>query len=389
MADIAYKEMSITKEQFNKTGGILGFHAYQSFKGCEVTSDEAHEIGIRLAEELWGDRFQVIVATHTNTKNVHNHFFINSVSFVDGKKYYDNKINYAIMRRTSDDLCKEYELQTLQEKDFYKNISNRYARGSKYLDAVQNDIDHAISQARVYNDFTKILTKMGYELKHENNKMSIRKPPYKRYIRVERTFGEEYTMNSITFRIKHTIAFKVPFPEFHTLTGRYKRKSKTSIRNKPKAKGLRALYLYYCYLLKVFPKQNFPPKLSKAMQEEVKKMDDYSNSARFLGKHNISTLAEVKEYKDKTINKIVELKGLRENLWRKHNRVKTDKEKQFICSEIGFLAKQIDELKKDIIICENIENRVLKMREEINYLKEQESTYKQERNLSKNRETRF
>ena len=37
--------------------------------GCEVTNDEAHEIGIRLAEELWGDKFQVIVATHTNTKN--------------------------------------------------------------------------------------------------------------------------------------------------------------------------------------------------------------------------------------------------------------------------------------------------------------------------------
>lgn len=59
MADIAFKEMTITKQQFNKTGGILGFHAYQSFKGCEVTADEAHEIGIRLAEELWGDKFQV------------------------------------------------------------------------------------------------------------------------------------------------------------------------------------------------------------------------------------------------------------------------------------------------------------------------------------------
>ena len=116
MADIAYREMSITKEQFNKTSGILRFHAYQSFKGCEVTSDEAHEIGIRLTEELWGERFQVIVATHTNTKNVHNHFFINSVSFVDGTKYYDNKVNYAIMRRTSDDLWEEYELQTLEKK---------------------------------------------------------------------------------------------------------------------------------------------------------------------------------------------------------------------------------------------------------------------------------
>ena len=365
MADIAYKEMSITKEQFNKTGSILGFHAYQSFKGYEVTSDEAHEIGLRLAEELWGDRFQVIVATHINTKNVHNHFFINSVSFVDGKKYYDNKTNYAIMRRTSDDLCKEYELQTLEEKSYYKNISDRYARSSKYLDAVRSDIDYAISQASIYNDFTKILTKMGYELNHEHNKMSIRKPPYKIYIRVEKTFGEEYSRESILFRIKHSVAFKVPFPEYHTLTGRYKRKSKTSIKHKTKAQGLRALYLYYCYLLKVFPKCNYPPKYSKAMKEAIKKMDEFSNSVRFVGKHNLCTLAEVKEYKNKAINEIVELKGKRENFWRKHNRVKTNEERQFICSEIGFLAKKIDELRKDITICENIENRALKMRDNI------------------------
>ncbi|MGN1351659.1 MAG: relaxase/mobilization nuclease domain-containing protein [Clostridia bacterium] len=372
LPETAFKEMSIVKKQYNKTGGILGFHAYQSFKGCEVTSDEAHEIGIRLAEELWGDRFQVIVATHTNTKNVHNHFFINSVSFVDGKKYYDNKVNYAIMRRTSDDLCKEYELQTLEEKNFYKNISNRYARSSKYLDGVRADIDYAISQARVYNDFTHILTKMGYELNHEHNKMSIRKPPYKRYTRVERTFGEEYSRESILFRIKHTVSFKVPFPECHTLTGRYKRRNKTSIRNKPKARGLRALYLYYCYLLKVFPKQKYPPKYSKDMQEAIDKMDNYSNSARFLAKYNITTLTEIKEYKSSAINKIIELKGLRENLWRKHKRIKSFEEGQLICSEIQKLATKIDELSKDIKLCDFIENNTLKIKDNIKKLNKEE-----------------
>lgn len=369
LPETAFKEMSIVKKQYNKTNGILGFHAYQSFKGCEVTSDEAHEIGIRLAEELWGDRFQVIVATHTNTKNVHNHFFINSVSFVDGKKYYDNKVNYAIMRKASDDLCKEYELQTLEEKNFYKNIFNRYARSSKYLDEIRADIDYAISQASIYNDFTKILTKMDYELNHEHNKLSIRKPPYKRYTRVERTFGEEYSRESILFRIKHKLSFKVPFPEYHTLTGRYKIKSKTSIRNKPKAKGLRALYYYYCYLLKVFPKQKYPPKYSKAMKEEIKKMDDYSNSARFLAKYNITTLAEIKEYKSSAINKIVELKGLRENLWRKHKRIKTDEEGQFICSEIQKLATKIDKLNKDIKLCDFVEEKSLKIKEKIQEIK--------------------
>ena len=381
MADIAFKEMSISKQQFNKTGGILGFHAYQSFKGCEVTADEAHEIGIRLAEELWGDKFQVVVTTHTNTKNVHNHFVINSVSFVDGKKYYDNKTNYAIMRKVSDNICKEYELQTLEEKSYYKNISNKYARSSKYLDSVRTDIDYAISQANNYNEFTKILTKMGYELEHSSNKMSIRKIPYKRYVRVERTFGEEYSKESILFRIKHTVSFKVPFPEVHTLTGKYRRKNKTSIRHKQKIKGLRALYLYYCYLLKVFPKQKYPPKYSKAMKEEIKKMDDYSNSARFLAKYNITTLAEIKEYKFSAINKIVELKGLRENLWRKHKRIKIFEEGQLICSEIQKLATKIDELNRNIKLCNFIENNSLRMKDSIKEMNQEIKVKVKDKNL--------
>lgn len=365
MANIAFKEMSITKQQFNKTGGILGFHAYQSFKGCEVTNDEAHEIGIRLAEELWGDKFQVVVTTHTNTKNVHNHFVINSVSFVDGKKYYDNKTNYAIMRQVSDNICKEYELQTLEEKSYYKNISNKYARSSKYLNSVRTDIDYAISQASNYNDFTKILTKMGYELEHSSNKMSIRKFPYKRYVRVERTFGEEYSKESILFRIKHTVSFKVPFPEMHTLTGKYRRKNKTSIRHKQKIKGLRALYLYYCYLLKVFPKQKYPPKYSKAMKEEIKKMDEFSNSVRFLSKYKITTLTEVRKYKTNATTEINELKSKRENLWKRHKQIKTDEEGQFICSEIQKLATKINELNENIKLCDFIENRTVRMRENI------------------------
>ena len=365
MADIAFKEMSISKQQFNKTGGILGFHAYQSFKGCEVTNDEAHEIGIRLAEELWGDKFQVVVTTHTNTKNVHNHFVINSVSFVDGKKYYDNKTNYAIMRQVSDNICKEYELQTLEEKSYYKNISNKYARSSKYLNSVRTDTDYAISQASNYNDFTKILTKMGYELEHSSNKMSIRKFPYKRYVRVERTFGEEYSKESILFRIKHTVSFKVPFPEMHTLTGKYRRKNKTSIRHKQKIKGLRALYLYYCYLLKVFPKQKYPPKYSKAMKEEIKKMDEFSNSVRFLSKYKITTLTEVRKYKTNATTEINELKSKRENLWKRHKQIKTDEEGQFICSEIQKLATKINELNENIKLCDFIENRTVRMRENI------------------------
>lgn len=52
----------------------FGFHAFQSFAKGEVTPEIAHQIGIRLANELWGDRFEVVVTTHLNTNCIHNHF---------------------------------------------------------------------------------------------------------------------------------------------------------------------------------------------------------------------------------------------------------------------------------------------------------------------------
>lgn len=97
MPDTAFYEMKNIKKQFFKTGGIECFHAIQSFAEKEVTPEQAHEIGIKLAEELWGDRFQVIVSTHLNTDNIHTHFVLNSVSFLDGKRFCNTKKDYATM----------------------------------------------------------------------------------------------------------------------------------------------------------------------------------------------------------------------------------------------------------------------------------------------------
>ena len=94
----------------------FGFHGFQSFCEGEVTPQQAHKIGVQLAKELWGDRFQVVVTTHLNTNHLHNHFVLNSVSFKDGLKYYNNRETYALMRQTSDNICRENRLKVLQEK---------------------------------------------------------------------------------------------------------------------------------------------------------------------------------------------------------------------------------------------------------------------------------
>ena len=79
--------MILTKEQYQKTGGYIAWHGYQSFKPNEVTPEQCHEIGLKLAREMWGGKYQIIVATHLDKGHLHNHFCFNSVSYLDGSKY--------------------------------------------------------------------------------------------------------------------------------------------------------------------------------------------------------------------------------------------------------------------------------------------------------------
>ena len=79
----AYQCMMDTKRRFGKLGGNVAYHGYQSFVTGEVTPEEAHQIGLETARRMWGDEYEIVVTTHLNTDNIHNHIIVNSVSFKD------------------------------------------------------------------------------------------------------------------------------------------------------------------------------------------------------------------------------------------------------------------------------------------------------------------
>ena len=106
--------MILTKQRYGKEDNYIAWHGYQSFKPGEVTPERCHEIGVKLAQEMWGDRFQVIVTTHLDKGHLHNHFCFNSVSFRDGKKYNYSKAEQQRLRDTSDRLCREYGLSVIE-----------------------------------------------------------------------------------------------------------------------------------------------------------------------------------------------------------------------------------------------------------------------------------
>ena len=83
----AYERMTATKKRFGKTGGNVAYHGYQSFQTSEVTPKKAHKIGLETARRMWGENYEIVVTTHLNTDNLHNHFVVNSVSFKTGRKF--------------------------------------------------------------------------------------------------------------------------------------------------------------------------------------------------------------------------------------------------------------------------------------------------------------
>ena len=103
------QDMLQTKKYYEKEKGIVAYHGFQSFVEGEVTAKQAHEIGVSLAEELWGDKYEVLVSTHLNTNHFHNHFVVNSVSFVDGKKYYSNRKNTGFLEKFQMDYAKNMD----------------------------------------------------------------------------------------------------------------------------------------------------------------------------------------------------------------------------------------------------------------------------------------
>ena len=105
------------KQAYGKEDGIQAYHGYLSFKEQNITPEFAQKIGMEFANEVWGKRFQVVVTTHLNTKHLHCHYVINSVSFKDGKRCQDT--SWFKFYKEADRICEKYGISTIKEPERY------------------------------------------------------------------------------------------------------------------------------------------------------------------------------------------------------------------------------------------------------------------------------
>lgn len=164
--ETAYAEMQATKQRFGKLGGVIGYHFIQSFAPSEVTPEQAHAIGVEFAQRLFGDRYEVVIGTHLDKAHLHNHVVVNSVSFVDGKKYHSSPGSYYFdVRGISDALCRENDLSTIAPQGRGKHYAEWKAEQNgkpTIRSTIRADIDRIIGEAYTYETFLMLLRREGY-----------------------------------------------------------------------------------------------------------------------------------------------------------------------------------------------------------------------------------
>lgn len=375
----ARDEMLAVKKRFGKEDGVVAYHGYQSFAPGEATPELAHEIGVKLARKLWGEKYQVLVSTHLDKENhLHSHFVVNTVSFVDGIRYHRTGKDYYEMRTVSDELCREYGLSVVEKPQLGKSKHYGEWRAEQeqrptWRGLIRSEIDELIRESVSEKQFYYLLRQKGYAIKFGKD-ISVRPPGKERFVRLSRNFGAAYTEDGIRRRI---LSQPLPQPE-RQMTDKPRPKTyrvQGSRQAACKITGFRALYFYYCYKLGIFPKgrpQN-RTRLHFLLREDLLKLNNISQEVRLLARHQIDTAEQLALYKKEQEVNIRELSAKRRVL---QNALRTkavrDSPKQADAhrAQIRELSERLKALRREVHLCDDIAERSGVMAEKLKAVRE-------------------
>ena len=381
----AVKQMIHTKKSYGKDDGVLAFHAIQSFKPGELTPEQCHEIGVRLAGLMWGDRFEVVISTHLDRQHLHNHFVVNSVSFMDGKKFDNSRNDYVRFRNFSDDLCNGYNLSVIHSngKGMHHSEWEAVKEGKPYFrQLIKHDVDVVLSYARNMDQFVEGLQEMGYEVSTSRKYIAVKHPQGQRMRRLKSLLRDgRYDEEHIEDRLYNNLILPMVKVQDAVPSYFYKGESK-------KLKGFRALYFKYMYMLGIIHASDAPKRYPSAeLRRDLIYMDKITEENTFLGKNNLETIEDVTAFKSKLDAEIHDLINDRKKIYGKLKRVKNEELKVQYESDRDDVTSKIAHLKKQLRLCHDIENRVPDIEEKlrmINELEEQKNEKQQEYERSLN-----
>jgi hypothetical protein len=377
----ACEQMTGTKLQFQKTDGILAFHGYQAFAPGEATPEIAHEIGVKLAKELWGDRFEVVISTHLNKKHLHNHYVINSVSFMDGKRYYDNNTTYALMRQSSDRLCREYSLSVIENPQ--RGKSKHYAEWEAEQEGkptwrglIREDVDKAILASATISQLIGALRKQGYEVKTGVKYTAVRPPGKERFVRLK-TLGDDYAEDAIKERILRNRMPERPTPLPEPKKKRYK--GQVNLKTAKKITGFQALYLSYLFKMGILPKNRASAKRTHfLLREDLRHMDELIAQTKLLCTHHIGSKEQLFSYQSGLTQEMGTAIEARKSLYNHIRRCGDETQISEYREQISGISKKVSLLRKEVRLCAGIQSRSVEIKQKLSQVRQEEIKQRKE-----------
>ena len=378
LCETAFTDMKENVQRWHKTGGVQGYHLVQSFAEGEVTPELAHQIGVELADQLLGGRYQAVVTTHLNTRHIHNHIVWCAVALDNGRKYHSNaKSYYTEVRARSDALCRQYGLSVIETPESERG-KRQYAKWQAeangqptWRTAIRMDLDEAIALALTWRQFLAVLERKGYEIRMGRKYPTLRPPGKERFVRFK-TLGKTYTPEAIRQRILYP---KRPFVRPVIWHGRLH----GAHRKARKLTGLRALYYRYLYELGALPRK--PQRPRYAVRQDIRSLDKRIRQMEFLSRHEIDTLDQLDAYRQAQEQAVADLLAERRQL---HRAEPSDE----IKTRLEQITQTLKPLRQDIHLCRQIAEHSVQMRERLKQqaekLPEQEKTTERESNREVN-----
>lgn len=377
LKETALQQMILTKKQYGKENGYIAWHGYQSFKPNEVTPEQAHQIGLQTAKEMWGDKYQVIVTTHLDKDHLHNHFCFNSVSFLDGKKYNYSKTEQKKLREVSDRICMEHGLSVIENPRKAPSrqvwLDEKSGKPTRY-NVYREDVKEAINFSRRPRYMEEYLQRKGYITDFTGRHWKIRLPQYEHFTRLD-TLDKRWTPDNIQRTMGAYASFgnrraNISYPP------QMPQELKDWFQPFHKTSHIYKLYLHYCYLLGYLPKNTQYKPTSPYLKEDLKKLDELSEQVRYMSKYGIETFDDLYADREKLQGEMDKLIEVRTKLQNKIRRA-LPAEKETLREEKSKITGQITALRKQLKLNRGIEERSVKIQEKTDLLYANEIAAKQ------------
>ena len=359
---------------------VIGYHYIQSFSPGETDPETAHEIGRQLITRLLGENpdFQIIQGTHLDKGHLHNHFFLMSLSNVDGHRlrseYKGMVAFYKKAQEISDELCREHHLSVIGETIAHRNKDDD--RNAHYADwanekakragdiptpvraKIRRDVDKIIERNSPvsFEDLLIALAESGYEIKHGKH-VAIKRPGAERFVRFC-SLGYGYSEEDLSERLQD--------PELFAKISAFTKDDIWPLRREivvsrtacyPRyVRRPRLIRQQYILLMKMGLTYRDLPRGRPVSKSAVNEFRMLTQQYQYMQKNKINTIDELKAHVNDLVHDRTELLALQHRMYvdrsfsdeqRKevNEKVRTSWKALRICERIG---RSHDELKEQI-----------------------------------------